>query len=92
MVEIFFGVLAAAKTYYIHLEKTVANIFTLQKEVDGGKSISLMSSRSDSIASALRLHTRVNQTGNNEKFAVFFHDINDVGLFNSMLFKDMVAN
>jgi hypothetical protein len=51
-----------------------------------------MSSRSDSIASALRLHTRVNQTGDNEKFAVFFHDTNDVGLFNGMLFKDMVAN
>ncbi len=58
----------------------------------GGKSINLMSCRSDSIASALRLHTRVNQTGNNEKFAVFIHDTNDVGLFNRMLFKDMVAN
>ncbi len=68
-----------------------ADIVTLQGEVNAGKNESLVSGRPDNITSALRLHTRVNQTGDRAEVALYFLDT-DYGLFNGMLFKDMVAN
>ena len=75
-----------------NLTGATADIVTLQGEVNAGKNASLVSGRPENIASALRLHTRVNQTGDRAEVAVYFHYTNDGGLFNGMLFKDMVAN
>jgi hypothetical protein len=73
------------------LSGATANIVTLQAEVSGGKNASLLSGSPGGITSALRLHTRVGQNDDRAEVAVYFNDP-DYGLFNGMLFKDMVAN
>ncbi len=75
-----------------NLTGATVQIVPLQGEVNVGKNASLLSGSPGGITSAMRLHTRVNQTDDRAEVAVFFHDTNDGGLFNGMLFKDMVAN
>ena len=68
-----------------------AKIVALQAEVAGGKNESLVSGRPDNITSALCLHTSLQPTNDRAEVALYFFDT-DYGLFNGMLFKDMVAN
>jgi len=75
-----------------NLTGATADIVTLQVEVDGGKNLSLSSGSPGGITSALRLHTRLLVNEDKAEVGVYFNDTNDGGLFNGMLFKDMVAN
>jgi len=71
------------------LQSATADIVTLQDEVnDGGKDEALVSGAPGSIESALRLQTTMEDVEDKAEVGIKFHD----GLFDGMLFKDMVTN
>ena len=79
-----------AKWYLFNmLQSATADVVTLQDEVnDGGKDEALVSGAPGSIESALRLQTTILEVDDKAEVGIKFHD----GLFDGMLFKDMVTN
>ena len=74
------------------LSGATANIVTLEAIVTGGKNTSLVYGYNGTITSALHLHTRLSPTSNIAQVAAFFSTCApNLGLFNGMLFNDMVA-